>query len=51
LPFSFHSPPHPSGGRGDRATMQSFVAGLGQTRTEEKSTLENDLLKMKQKLQ
>jgi len=25
--FSFHSPPHPSRGRGDRATAWPFVAG------------------------
>ena len=25
--FSSDSPPHPSGGRGDRVTMWSFVAG------------------------
>jgi len=33
FPFSFHSPPHPSGRRGDRATMWSFVASHGQTAT------------------
>jgi len=26
LPFSFDSPPHPSGGRGDRAAAWFFVA-------------------------
>jgi len=31
LPFPSHSPLHPSGGRGDRAAMWSFVAGQGQT--------------------
>jgi len=33
LPVSFHSPPHPSGGRGNRATVWPFVAGHGQTKT------------------
>jgi len=33
LPFSSNSPPHPSGGTGDRATAWSFVAGWGQTTT------------------
>jgi len=31
LPFSFHSPPHPSGGRGGRAATWPFVASHGQT--------------------
>ena len=30
---SFHSPPHPSGGRGDRATTWPFGAGHSQTMT------------------
>ena len=33
FPFSFHSLPHPSGGRGDRATMWPFVTNNGQSRT------------------
>jgi len=33
LPFSFLSPPHPSGGRGDRKTLWPFVAGQGQAVT------------------
>jgi len=33
LPFSSHSSPCRSGGRGDRAAMWSFVAGRGQTTT------------------
>jgi len=31
LVSSFHSPPHPSGGSGDRVTVSSFVASWGQT--------------------
>jgi len=34
LPFSFHSSPHPSGGRDDRATAWPFAAGHSQTATE-----------------
>jgi len=30
LPFSFHSPPHLSGGRGNRVTVWPFVASHGQ---------------------
>jgi len=33
LPFSSHSPPHPSGGKGGRVTLWPFVAGHGQTAT------------------
>jgi len=30
LPFSYHSPPHPSGGRGERVTTWPFVADQDQ---------------------
>ena len=33
LPFSSHSPPHPSGRRGDKTAMWSFAASQGQTTT------------------
>ena len=33
LPFSFHSPPHLSRGKGDRATVLPFVAIWSQTTT------------------
>ena len=33
LSFSSHSPPHPSGGRGDRATTWPFVSDQSQTMT------------------
>jgi len=32
LPFSFHSPPHAGGGRGDRAAAWPLVAGHGPNR-------------------
>ena len=37
LPFYSHSPPHPSGGRGNRATAWPLVAGRGWTMTNDSS--------------
>jgi len=42
LPFSFHFPPHPSGGTGNRATAWPFAAGHSQTKTATEKPREED---------
>jgi len=44
--FSFHSAPHPSGGRADTATAWSFVAGHSQTKTMSINQCLENLLKL-----
>jgi len=43
LPFSFHSPPHPRGGRGGRVTAWPYVAGHSQTDKIRPSILSGEL--------